>query len=143
MGASRGTWTCLRLHKPHQILGNPKHQYRLWDEWIDNSLVEDLKALMDEQSYMSWQCALAGQKAICVLGCIELSVASRMVEVILPSYNVLETPSEVSSEALSQREKWIFFMPQLPPIKEPQSNKYSKWNVVRVHENFGCAVKTK
>jgi len=53
------------------ILGNPKHQYRLWDEWIDNTLAEDLKVLIDEQLYMSWQCALAGQKAKCVLGCTE------------------------------------------------------------------------
>lgn len=91
----------------HVILGNPKHQYRLWDEWIDNTLAEDLKVLIDEQLYMSWQCALAGQKAKCVLGCTEWSVASRAVEVILLSYNVLETPCEVMYPSLKPWAKEI------------------------------------
>ncbi|TRZ23294.1 hypothetical protein HGM15179_003863 [Zosterops borbonicus] len=52
----------------------------------------DLGVLGDDKLTKTWQCALAAQKAKCVLGCIQSPVGSRAREGILPLCSALVRP---------------------------------------------------
>ena len=81
---------CKALHLGQ---GNPQHQYRLEDEWIESSHVgKDSGILVADKLDMSYRCVLAAQKAKHILGCIKRSEASRSMEVILPLYCTLIRP---------------------------------------------------
>ncbi|KFZ54324.1 hypothetical protein N321_07710, partial [Antrostomus carolinensis] len=92
-------WACANLMKfnkakckvLHLGRGNPKYKYRLGDEWLGTSSEEkDLGVVVDQKLNMSWQYALATQKANNrILGCTKRSVSSRSREVILPLYSSL------------------------------------------------------
>jgi len=94
-------WACVNLMKFHKAKckvlhmgwGNPQYQYRLGDEGIESSPVEeDLGILMIEKLDISHQRVLAAQKANRILGCIPSIVANKLREVILPFCSTLLRP---------------------------------------------------
>ena len=69
----------------HLGRGIPHYQCSLGNERLKHSLAErDLEITVDGKLDMSQQCALAAPKANCILGCIKMSMASRVKEGILP-----------------------------------------------------------
>ena len=71
----------------HLRWGNLKHKYRLGREWLESNKI--LRVSADERLNMSRQCALASQKANCILCCIKRSMICRWREVILPLCSAL------------------------------------------------------
>ena len=77
----------------HMGQGNPHYEYQLGDERLECCPAEKyLGVLLSEKLDMSQQCALTAQKANCILGCSQSSVASRVREVILPFCFALVRP---------------------------------------------------
>lgn len=63
------------------------HSLRHEDSYIalkPSLLLKDLEVLVDERLNISWQCALADQKATCILGSNKGSVISRGRQEIVP-----------------------------------------------------------
>jgi len=66
------------------VQANCVNRYGLGREWLEDSPKEkDLGVSVGERFNMGHQCALAAQKANCILGCIKRSMTSRLREVIL------------------------------------------------------------
>ncbi|KAK4807002.1 hypothetical protein QYF61_000331 [Mycteria americana] len=79
----------MKFHKAKRKVLHPG----LGDERIEGSPAEkDLGILVDEKLDVSWQRALAAQKANRILGRVKSSVASRSREAILPLYSALVRP---------------------------------------------------
>ena len=71
---------------------NPKHEYRLDNQWIDSSHEKDFGVVIDEKVDCSQQCAFTAQKASHIIGCLKQSAASRLREVSLPLCSILMRP---------------------------------------------------
>jgi len=98
---SQEEWACenfLKFNKAkckvlHLGWGNPQHQHRPRNKWIESSPAEkDLGVPVDEKLDRRWQCELRAQQANCIFSCIKINVASSLREVILPLYSALMRP---------------------------------------------------
>ena len=88
----------MRFNKPkckvlHVVGCNPHYQYKLGDEMIEHSPAKkDLGVLLHGKLDISQQCAFTAEKTNCILGCIKISLSSRLQEGILPLYYALVNP---------------------------------------------------
>ena len=91
-------------------LTNSKDVYELGAELFESSPAEKGSGvLVDEELNTSHQCALAVQKANCILDCIKRVVTNRVKKLIVPLYSALVGPTcshASSSGASSLRKMW-------------------------------------
>lgn len=72
--------------------GKPRCLYQLGVEALGSSPAEDSGILVDKELDISQLCALAAQKANCIVGCIQRGATSREREVIVPLDSALVRP---------------------------------------------------
>ena len=73
----------------HLGWGSPKYLDKLEDDLENSPSEKDLGVLVDEKLDMSQQCALAVQKANCVLGCIKKRWPAGIGRGLCPSTQLL------------------------------------------------------
>jgi len=72
---------------------NTTHRYKLGEGWLESSPAErDLGVLVGSRLSVSWQCALAANRANANLGCTKHSITGRSKEGIIPLHSVLVRP---------------------------------------------------
>lgn len=71
-GSVQTSWSLVKCKVLLLCWGNPKDKIWLAGEWIDRNPEEKYSGLLlDKELDMTWQCALAAQKATCILGWIQ------------------------------------------------------------------------
>jgi len=86
---------------------------QLGDEVVkSNPTEEDLLILVDEKLNTNKQCALSAQKANCILGCLERSVASRMGESNLPSTPLSEALTWSTGVSAQEGHRYVTASPE-------------------------------
>lgn len=86
---------------------------QLGDEVVkSNPTEEDLLIPVDEKLNTNKQCALSAQKANCILGCLERSVASRMGESNLPSTPLSEALTWSTGVSAQEGHRYVTASPE-------------------------------